>query len=631
MAHETRARRPGKDPPREDLGAHVSAESTPVPRLHVMQRLVGNQAVLRRSAQRRHEASPPSSLPNELRARLELRSGVSLAHVRVHHDSPEPARHAALAFTRGAQIHLGPGQERHLPHEAWHAVQQRQGRVPVTGQVGGVPLNDDAGLEREADKLGASTTPEPRPHQPGSPAVLQRVHADPDTEDTWISDLHPGAVMKPGDGYIRVTSFSSIADTYFGSLGSRDHAYVAIEYVDAGTHAGHTVFTDLTDKEVRYSDDTSTYVMGTQLEDQGAQMRKMIRDKLVSDEVIGTSYRVTATQAIAAIHRAQEIRGEYGVSNPDGKYSFAKSGTALSEHGINCARFAHKVLKAAGIEVSAGKVAKTPFEVATLGDGSSAMKVIDATSPDMADPAALTKELKEMAGTTGFGSGVLSKLGSWHRKTALDEAGLAAIHDWVKGGWSAMNRYVRGVLPDAERTLLESIVQNGVQAPSFAERVAALDLALASLTAFAGTSYRVATPANSDVYAKKIVPGDFISDKGYWASSLIKGGEGGASSWGASGKVHFEIKGASGRDISQHSPMPGEREVLFGPDVVFKVEAIKVDGDTSFVVIREVVPPTDATIKNSYDGSVLRAPPGPELEAAPELSRYRSSLSSVHL
>ncbi|HYE52572.1 MAG TPA: hypothetical protein VEB20_23455, partial [Azospirillaceae bacterium] len=42
----------------------------------------------------------------------------------------------------------------HLPHEAWHVVQQMQGRVPVTGRIGAVPLNDDPALEAEADRMG---------------------------------------------------------------------------------------------------------------------------------------------------------------------------------------------------------------------------------------------------------------------------------------------------------------------------------------------------------------------------------------------------------------------------------------------------------------------------------------------
>lgn len=60
----------------------------------------------------------------------------------------------ALAYTRGANIHIGPGQEQHLPHEAWHYVQQAQGRVKPTLRQGQEILNDDAFLEREADVMG---------------------------------------------------------------------------------------------------------------------------------------------------------------------------------------------------------------------------------------------------------------------------------------------------------------------------------------------------------------------------------------------------------------------------------------------------------------------------------------------
>jgi hypothetical protein len=56
---------------------------------------------------------------------------------------------------RGTDIHLGPGQEKHLPHEAWHVVQQKQGRVKPTIQMKGkVNINDDIGLEKEADVMG---------------------------------------------------------------------------------------------------------------------------------------------------------------------------------------------------------------------------------------------------------------------------------------------------------------------------------------------------------------------------------------------------------------------------------------------------------------------------------------------
>lgn len=59
-----------------------------------------------------------------------------------------------MAYTQGANIHVAPGQEKHLPHEAWHVVQQTQGRVQPTMQMKGMMINDDVGLESEADVMG---------------------------------------------------------------------------------------------------------------------------------------------------------------------------------------------------------------------------------------------------------------------------------------------------------------------------------------------------------------------------------------------------------------------------------------------------------------------------------------------
>jgi len=75
--------------------------------------------------------------------------------VRVHYNSDKPAQLQAHAYAQGTEIHLAPGQEKHLAHEAWHVVQQMQGRVKPTMQMkGDVNVNDDAGLEKEADVMG---------------------------------------------------------------------------------------------------------------------------------------------------------------------------------------------------------------------------------------------------------------------------------------------------------------------------------------------------------------------------------------------------------------------------------------------------------------------------------------------
>jgi hypothetical protein len=97
-----------------------------------------------------------TGLPDGLKFGIETLSGVSLNDVKVHYNSAQPAQLNALAYAQGSDIHIAPGQEKHLPHEAWHVVQQAEGRVkPTTQMKGGVPVNDDAGLEHEADALGA--------------------------------------------------------------------------------------------------------------------------------------------------------------------------------------------------------------------------------------------------------------------------------------------------------------------------------------------------------------------------------------------------------------------------------------------------------------------------------------------
>lgn len=95
------------------------------------------------------------SLPAPLRRAIECLGGYDLRDVRVHYDSPAPARVGARAFACGSAIHLGPGAESALAHEAWHVVQQKQGRTPATSLLDGAALNDDPRLEAEADLMGA--------------------------------------------------------------------------------------------------------------------------------------------------------------------------------------------------------------------------------------------------------------------------------------------------------------------------------------------------------------------------------------------------------------------------------------------------------------------------------------------
>jgi hypothetical protein len=96
-----------------------------------------------------------TGLPDNLKTGVENLSGLSMDDVKVHYNSSRPLQVNAHAYAQGRKIHLGPGQEKHLPHEAWHVVQQKQGRVQARRQMkAGRGVNEDVSLEKEADLMG---------------------------------------------------------------------------------------------------------------------------------------------------------------------------------------------------------------------------------------------------------------------------------------------------------------------------------------------------------------------------------------------------------------------------------------------------------------------------------------------
>ena len=114
------------------------------------------KADMANNAAQREEAPRPNNtgMPDNLKTGIESLSGFSMDDVRVHYNSSKPATVQALAYTQGTDIHVAPGQEKHLPHEAWHVAQQMAGRVSPTTNINGMPVNDNAGLEHEADVMG---------------------------------------------------------------------------------------------------------------------------------------------------------------------------------------------------------------------------------------------------------------------------------------------------------------------------------------------------------------------------------------------------------------------------------------------------------------------------------------------
>lgn len=114
------------------------------------------KADMANNAVQRAEAPRPNNtgMPDNLKAGIESLSGFSMDDVRVHYNSSKPATVQALAYTQGTDIHVAPGQEKCLPHEAWHVAQQMAGRVSPTTNINGMPVNDNATLEHEADVMG---------------------------------------------------------------------------------------------------------------------------------------------------------------------------------------------------------------------------------------------------------------------------------------------------------------------------------------------------------------------------------------------------------------------------------------------------------------------------------------------
>lgn len=125
-----------------------------------MQQTIGNKALaqlMETQAKGNHKEAGngfTTQLPTSLKSGVEALSGYSMDDVQVSYNSPKPSKLGAAAYASGSDIHVAPGGEKHLPHEAWHVVQQKRGQVQATKQIGNTPVNDNASLEQEATEMG---------------------------------------------------------------------------------------------------------------------------------------------------------------------------------------------------------------------------------------------------------------------------------------------------------------------------------------------------------------------------------------------------------------------------------------------------------------------------------------------
>ena len=150
-----------------------------------------------------------TGLPDDLKSGIENLSGYSMDDVKVHRNSDKPKQLQAHAYAQGTEIHLGSGQEKHLPHEAWHVVQQKQGRVkPTTQLAGGAQINDNDSLENEATKMGnkASTQVNSNGKTSQRQSIVDTssrnsisIQLDPESDPTELKDIDAGVAESTND------------------------------------------------------------------------------------------------------------------------------------------------------------------------------------------------------------------------------------------------------------------------------------------------------------------------------------------------------------------------------------------------------------------------------------------------
>jgi hypothetical protein len=104
-----------------------------------------------------------TELPEDIKSKMEGSFGTDFSDVKIHKDSKSSKDLNAKAYTQGNNIHFSPGEfqpqnkqgQELIGHELAHVVQQSDGRVKGSDiNEKGLSVNDDPGLEKEADEMG---------------------------------------------------------------------------------------------------------------------------------------------------------------------------------------------------------------------------------------------------------------------------------------------------------------------------------------------------------------------------------------------------------------------------------------------------------------------------------------------
>lgn len=166
-----------------------------------------------------------TGIPSVMKKSFEQSSGFSFDDVRVHYSSEKPAQLHAHAYTQGNDVFVAPGQEKHLPHELGHVVQQKSNMVKPNEEIGGLPLNTDPAMEHDADDI-AQNAEENMPFSADTDDVpLQAKVIDGvvqmASEETYNAWAGPGSTIVSALGLL-----GGIAGFLYSKNKDRKHKYI---------------------------------------------------------------------------------------------------------------------------------------------------------------------------------------------------------------------------------------------------------------------------------------------------------------------------------------------------------------------------------------------------------------------
>lgn len=353
------------------------------------------------------------ALSDQVRQPMESAFNADFSQIKIHTHSQADSLNRSLnarAFTTGNDIFFRQGEynpssssgQELLAHELTHTVQQGA-----------------ASIQRKMlSTLPALTTGSRRLQRGSGDNSISNTNTqttETRQEDDIISEkksvLNEKKILKPGEGVIAAVSKS-------GS-GTGGHSWVAYEYLASTGHEKNAVMHltaegglgdsgsggsggsqntsgsgglgDLSGSNVRKiggsgsvksgvvsneNDSGSVMNIGSNNSNVGSVEQNTFGsitikiDDNASSGYLGSmkgktnrTWDIDESRAQSALQKAREMEG---FAN-QGKYIYSLTGRTISftKTGMNCARFAEKVLKAAGIKVNAGWIIKTPSELST--------------------------------------------------------------------------------------------------------------------------------------------------------------------------------------------------------------------------------------------------------------------------